>query len=183
MFQKLKGLESSCALSHDQHLGYLTCNPEWLGTGLRIKTIVQLEKAANENVKLELINIFCRKYGVVAKQLDHDMYELSLVKTFQLGRTETDLVSGFIDCLYQLLHLEEQAILAEEKTLRNILKSAKDMPKFDEVNTSLIKPFITPEIWSKYGSSVTKLGHTLSECIKPGIANHKIGLVAMDYPW
>jgi len=185
LFTKLKYLESHIPLCHDQNLGYLTCNPAFLGTALRIKVIAQLQKASDSQVKFELLKNFCGQHGIDIRHTAQSTYEFTLSKTFQLGKTEADMVSGLLACLVEILRLEEAAILAEEEAIKKKLKeesekALKDMPQFDEINTSLIRPFINPDIWLKYGRVATNFGHSLKECVKPGVANHKIGIIAMD---
>lgn len=179
LFSRLRALEASVPVCHDKNLGYLTCNPANLGTALKVRVIVQLEKSADESIRLEAINSFLQARGVTVKQITHAMYEVALVKSFQLGKTESDMIAGLIDCLYELLRNEEKMLLTQGEAM-NSQKEDKKFPKFDEVNTSLIRPFITPEIWEKYSKLTTRFGHTLEDCIKPGIANHKIGLIAAD---
>jgi len=177
LFSRIQALESAVPMSHHKNLGYLTCNPANLGTALKIKVIVQLEKSADENVKLEILNNFCKPFGVTVKEVAQAMFEISLAKSFQLGKTESDIIAGFIDCVHELLKYEEKMVLRKEKVME---KQKEGMPQFDNVNTSLIRPFITPEIWEKYSTINTIFGHTLEDSIKPGIANHKIGLIATD---
>ena len=185
LFYKLKLLESHSSLCTDSNLGYLTCNPAYLGTALRIKAIVQLQKASDSQIKFELLKNFCTQQGVDLKHATQNTYEFTLNKTFQLGKTEAEMVGGFVNSLAEILRVEETVIVMEEEMLKKKVKeetekALKDMPKFDEINTSLIRPFINEEIWLKLGRTPTTLGHSLKECVKPGVANHKIGIIALD---
>jgi len=172
LFSRLRAMGSNIPIYHDKSLGYLTCNPENIGTALKIKVVVQLKRFAEGKVNIAVLNTFCKPHGVIINVKPNAMYEVLLVKSFQVGKTESDMIAGVIDCIHELLKYEELATSIEE--------DQKEIPRFDEVNTSLIVPFITEEIWKKYGEIATSFGHTLKNCIRPGLANHKIGLIAVD---
>jgi len=185
LFKRLVALKSAMSLSRDQNMGYLTCNPELIGTAFRVKLIVQLEKASDSQVKFNDLRNFCENHGVRVNHFSRNEYEFLLEKTLQLGKRESDMVASLINCLYELLKLEEAIIKAEEEMLAKKIqeeneKILKDMPQFDEFNISLIKSFIDIELWKKYGRIATIKGHSLKDCVKPGISNHKIGLIALD---
>jgi protein-arginine kinase len=172
LFFRLRALESNIPMHHDKSLGYLTCNPENIGTALKIKVVVQLQRLAGEKVNIQALNTFCKQYGVLINVKFNTVYEVLLVKSFQVGKTESDIIGGLIDCIHELLKYEEMAMSSKE--------DQKEIPKFDEMNTSLIMPFMTEEIWKKYGGIATSFEYTLKDCIRPGLANHKIGLIAVD---
>jgi len=185
LFRRVNGLELDLPLCLDQNLGYITCNPEYLGTSLRMKVIVELYRASEKQVKFELLSNFCRQYSIGVKHVGENMYEFVQSKTLQLGKTEADIVEGLFLCINEVLHFEHEAILMEEgqakkQQAETSAHTLKNMPQFDEMNTSLIRPFINADVWIKLGEEMTLFNHTLRQCIKPGLENHKIGIIALD---
>lgn len=185
LFKRLNGLELDVPLCQDQNLGYLTCSPEHLGTTLRVRVVVQLQKAAEKTVKLELLSNFCAQYAIEVRRVAENTFEFVQRKTLQLGKTEADIVEGLVLCVSEVLRFESDAILIEEEQNKKHLaevsaRTLKNMPQFDEMNTSLIRPFINADVWMKYGELATSFNHTLRDCINPGLVNHKIGIIALD---
>lgn len=185
LFAKLKVIENNLPICHDGTLGFVTCNPCNLGTGVRAKVIVQLEKATGQDVSVDALSEYCSQYGVEVKSSMEGVYELTLLRTLQTGKTESDLIAGLLACLQEVLQYEERAILSEEEAIRDKMLEAsgynlRDMPQFEEINTSLVRPFINKESWLKYGTKATVHKNMLKDCLKPGIANHNIGLMALD---
>lgn len=182
LFSKLKSLEESIPVCHDKNLGYVTCNPAWVGTALRIKVIVKLRKSADSQVKYKQLKEYCGKYKVQVRSVMQSTYEFVSAGCLQPGKTESDAVNELLVCINELLLVEEAACHLEEKLIDENTENeeAKEMPKFEELNTSLIRAFINKDIWAKYCQLTTSFGHTLKLCISPGMANHKIGLMALD---
>jgi len=185
LFDKLKSIEANLSISHSDNLGYITCNPCNLGTAIKIKVIIQLEKTTGQDINIETLDLHCKQYGVEVKNSMEGVYELTLFRTLQVEKTESDLIGGLLVCMEEILKYEEHAIQGEEEVIRNKLLEAsgnplKNMPQFDEINTSLVRPFINKETWLKYGNKTTNHKNTLKDCLKPGIANHKVGLIAFD---
>ena len=182
LFSKLRLLEASIPVCHNDNLGYITCNPQWLGSALRIKVIIKLRRSADNQVKYEQLQNCCNKYKVEVRRIMQNTYEFISAKCFQQGKTESDIVNELLICMNELLLVEETAYHLEEKLIdeNRINEEAKEMPKFEELNTSLIRAFINKDTWSKYCQLKTSFGHTFKDCISPGVVNHKIGLIALD---
>eukprot|EP00826_Nyctotherus_ovalis_P014110 TRINITY_DN13897_c0_g1_i4.p1 TRINITY_DN13897_c0_g1~~TRINITY_DN13897_c0_g1_i4.p1 ORF type:complete len:729 (-),score=126.81 TRINITY_DN13897_c0_g1_i4:291-2477(-) len=170
LFSRLRAVESSIPMCHDKCLGYLTCNPENIGTALRVRVMVQVR---NPVESFDLLSEYCKPYGVAVREISRVKYEISLVRSFQIGKTECDLIAGLVECICELLK-------NERRTACNAASEEQKVPHFDETNTSLIKLFVTPDVWNKYRPLATSFGFTLADCIRPGMVNHKIGLVAAD---
>eukprot|EP00826_Nyctotherus_ovalis_P004430 TRINITY_DN10959_c0_g1_i9.p1 TRINITY_DN10959_c0_g1~~TRINITY_DN10959_c0_g1_i9.p1 ORF type:complete len:583 (+),score=149.51 TRINITY_DN10959_c0_g1_i9:992-2740(+) len=150
-----------------------------------MRVVVQLQKAAEKMVKPELLGNFCAQHAIEVRRVAENTFEFVQRKTLQLGKTEADIVEGLVLCINEVLRFENEAILIEEEQNKKHLaevsaRTLKNMPQFDEMNTSLIRPFINADVWIKYGELSTSFNHTLRDCIKPGLVNHKIGIIALD---
>eukprot|EP01022_Parablepharisma_sp_SALTPOND_P014336 TRINITY_DN193_c0_g1_i1.p1 TRINITY_DN193_c0_g1~~TRINITY_DN193_c0_g1_i1.p1 ORF type:complete len:1068 (+),score=100.36 TRINITY_DN193_c0_g1_i1:8004-11207(+) len=185
LFGRLRTVEAQVPVWHDPSLGYLTCNPAFIGSALRIKVVVQLQKASDNMIKLELIKAFCTLRGIDVKHAALNTYEFTLNRTFQMGRTEVDMVTGLVDSLAELLKVEDAMIAMEEELMQKKFKEEteklmREMPRFDETNQSLVKSFINEALWLRLGRLHTTFGHTLPQCISPALTNDHVGLIAFD---
>ena len=190
LFGKLQFLEQKAKLAKHDNLGFLTVCPSNLGTGLRASVIVELEKVEHDLTLDVSIQNICLSNHVELKRLGNKKYSFSSGKTLVLGRSECDMVQGMFQCIQALLAQEEELIRKEKEKMeeerkqnalehQNLIQSLQ-MPKFHDYNTSLVKGFIDQQLWAKLSRNTTPNGFKLSQCIAPGILNHKIGLVAYD---
>lgn len=132
LFDQLKNLETNVAVCQDHNLGYLTCNPANLGTTLRMKVVVQLDKTSNEQVNAEALNGLCEEHKVDMKQVDDKTFEFTQNKTLQLGKTEADMVNGLLQCISEVLKPESELILAEEAKIAEAIPEQKADEKVEE---------------------------------------------------
>ena len=114
LFNQLKNLEANAAVCQDQGLGYLTCNPSYLGTALRMKVIVKLEKSTDDQVKMDTLKGLCEMHGIDVVHSEDNTYDFTLIKPFQAGKTEADIINGLLLCINEVLKVEEEAIIAQE---------------------------------------------------------------------
>lgn len=110
-------MNEMCPFSYHERLGYLTSNPNLVGTGLTIFAVLHLPALAMSS-KIEDLKESLKKRGVILHPVYSDImkevpyfYEISNSRT--LGLTEQDIIT--------LLEFEVNGICLEEKKRRKIL--------------------------------------------------------------
>jgi len=182
LFNQLKHLEDNITLCKDLNLGYLTCNPTNLGTTLKMKVVVKLDKTTSEQVNNRALHNLCEQYKVSMNQIGERTYEFVQDRTLQLGKTEVDIVNGLLQCISEVLKAEDEKIVLEEaKAAESAAKIAEIKEKVEsmkveeekekvenqaEVNIDPNKEedkYFTNELLTEYADTKTSSGLTISD--------------------
>ena len=95
-------LQKQLKFSWHDKLGYLALKPTNIGTGLHIKTILELPKLAN-NIKI--LKGLCSKHDIVIQS--QNSHSFTLASTRSIGVTEFQIVAQFFTGIKEILEFEQ----------------------------------------------------------------------------
>merc|ERR1711997_1250140 len=95
-------LENQLKFSWQEKLGYLALKPSNIGTGLHIKTILDLPKLAN-NIKI--LKSLCSKHDIYIQT--QNCHRFTLVSTKSIGVTEFQIVAQFFTGIKEIIEFEQ----------------------------------------------------------------------------
>nr|AAM90698.1 arginine kinase [Ensis directus] len=174
----IKHMEKTMTFAKKDGLGYLTFCPTNLGTTLRASVHVRVPMLSKDP---KVLNDICAKYNLQPRGVhgEHSeskggVYDIS--NRQRLGLTEFDAVMAMKKGVVE--------IIKEEAKLTWLPDPLDDLwGKLSKGNSkSLLKEFLTPDVYNKLKNQKTKLNGTLAHCINSG-ANHedsKVGIYACD---
>ena len=137
-------LERSVDLAYDAHVGYLTCCPTNVGTGMRASVMLHLPALGMVHSEIEKVFVAAQRTGLAVRGLYGegsrafgDFYQVSNQVT--LGRSEEDLVAELVELVPSIVRFERsmrESLLEERRTAlidrvsrsHGLLKTARSMP-------------------------------------------------------
>ncbi|XP_068215443.1 arginine kinase-like isoform X2 [Palaemon carinicauda] len=183
--------------SSSEHLGFLSFCPTNLGTGIRASVHIRLPKLGEDTQTLEetanKYNLQVR--GTSGEHSEATDYVFDISNRRRLGITEIEALQEMYDGVKEIIQLEKSMEDGNDESSPggedgNELTDAdasfsldEEYEKFSSTDSSsLLKKYLTQEIFDSIKDRTTSLGATLHDCIKSGLANpdSHIGLYAPD---
>ncbi|XP_064652496.1 taurocyamine kinase-like isoform X2 [Lineus longissimus] len=180
-------MEKKLEFAHSVRLGYLTFCPTNLGTTMRASVHMRIPHSAENETAL---NALCAKYNIQPRGIhgEHSesvggVYDLSNKR--RLGLTEFEAVTEMSAGVKAILAQEESLCNLEPRQQFNMTQDEmfkKLQAATPEQCNSLVKKYLTPEVYAKLKDKKTKLGGTLAQCINTGAENidSSVGMMACD---
>lgn len=174
----IKHMETKMKFAKMDGLGYLTFCPTNLGTTLRASVHVRVPMLSKDPKVLKDI---CAKYnlqprGVHGEHSDSKggIYDIS--NRQRLGLTEFQAVTAMKNGVLEIIK-EEAKLTWMPKPMPELWER---ISKSD--SQSLMKKFLTPEVYAKLKDKKTSLNGTLAHCINSGCLHlgSKVGIYACD---
>ncbi|XP_045197746.1 arginine kinase-like isoform X2 [Mercenaria mercenaria] len=174
----IKHIETKMEFAKADGLGYLTFCPTNLGTTMRASVHVRVPMLSKDP---QVLKDICAKYNLQPRGVhgEHSeskggVYDISNKR--RLGLTEWDAVNEMKNGVLEIIKEEAKLTWTPKPTdeLYNII-SKSDSP-------SLMKKFLTQEVYDKLKDKKTSLGGTLAHCINSGCLHlgSKVGIYACD---
>lgn len=174
----IKHIETKMEFAKADGLGYLTFCPTNLGTTMRASVHVRVPMLSKDP---KVLNDICAKYNLQPRGVhgEHSeskggVYDISNKR--RLGLTEWDAVNEMKNGVLEIIKAEA-ALTWTPKPLSELYEtiSKSDSP-------SLMKKYLTKEVYEKYKNTKTSLGGTLAHCINSGCLHlgSKVGIYACD---
>ncbi|KAL4233585.1 Creatine kinase S-type [Mactra antiquata] len=159
-------------------LGYLTFCPTNLGTTMRASVHVRVPMLSKDP---KVLNDICAKYNLQPRGVhgEHSeskggVYDISNKR--RLGLSEWDAVNEMKNGVLEIIKAEAALTWTpgDMKSLYETISKSNSQ--------SLMKKFLTPEVFEKYKNKKTSLGGTLAHCINSGCKHvgSKVGIYACD---
>ncbi|XP_068214770.1 arginine kinase-like [Palaemon carinicauda] len=182
--------------SSSEHLGFLSFCPTNLGTGIRASVHIRLPKLGEDIQTLEetadKYNLQVR--GTSGEHSEATDYIFDISNRRRLGITEIEALQEMYDGVKEIIQIEKSLEDASGENPPNedeteqvdtpaIVSLQEEYEKFISTDSSsLLKKYLTQEIFDNIRDRTTSLGATLHDCIKSGFANpdSHIGLYAPD---
>ncbi|XP_059152400.1 arginine kinase-like [Physella acuta] len=174
----VKKLEEKLKFARDDRLGYLTFCPTNLGTTLRASVHIKIPNlSASEKFKSICDSLNLQARGIHGEHTDSEggVYDISNKR--RLGLTEFQAVQEMYDGVKE--------IIKQEKEMAWRPQNLDEM--FEHVNKaknckSLLKKYLTKDVYEKLKDKKTANNATLGDCIISGVLNldSGIGLYAAD---
>ncbi|XP_074656973.1 uncharacterized protein LOC141910149 [Tubulanus polymorphus] len=170
LVKAIKTVEQQVTFAHSKRFGYLTFCPTNLGTTLRASVHVKIPRLSANKKMMEEI---CAEYKLQPRGIHGEhtesvggVYDISNKR--RLGLSEIDAVTEMADGV--------KAIIAKEKELEKIWEyqgSIEDMYTVlvNSNSKSLLKKYLTREVFDSLKDKKTSLGGTLAHCINSGIVH------------
>ncbi|XP_048585072.1 arginine kinase isoform X3 [Nematostella vectensis] len=147
--------------------GYLSSCPTNLGTGMRASVHVKIPHASAHPDFQKICDEFhIQARGIhgehsVSTGADAGVFDISNKR--RLGLSEVQCVQDMYNGVKKLLEIEKAAVEAKRNVFPEVLKKP-------EVK-SLMKKYLTEEMFNELKDKKTELGVTLSDCINSGVEN------------
>nr|ACP43446.1 arginine kinase [Paratapes undulatus] len=174
----IKHIETKMDFAKADGLGYLTFCPTNLGTTMRASVHVRVPMLSKDP---KVLNAICAKYNLQPRGVhgEHSeskggVYDISNKR--RLGLTEWEAVSEMKNGVLEIIK-EEAALTWTPKPMKELYDTISKSNA-----TSLMKKYLTPEVYEKYKDKKTSLGGTLAHCINSGCLHlgSKVGIYACD---
>ena len=175
---RLQAIGEKFSVAESKTLGSLTSCPGNLGTGLQAKITVELKYVEGDlGADPEIANLLTT-HKLDLKSMGGKAYSVEIGESLGVDITEASAVGGIVECLGLIMRKEEKAFHNYEDKL--LQESLPKKPYLDETNTSLVKSFLTEEVWEVLRKGVTSYKTHIGEVIAPATQNNKLGLIALD---
>ncbi|XP_064105347.1 uncharacterized protein LOC135214834 isoform X6 [Macrobrachium nipponense] len=189
-------LDKMLPFSFSKRLGFLTFCPTNLGTAIRASVHIRLPKLGENRQTLEetadKFNLQVRGTSGEHTEAEDGVFDISNRR--RLGITEIEALQEMYNGVKEIIQLEQS--LEESDTQNSPDEEASDQvdpsavssldeeyEKFTNTeSTSLLKKYLTQDVFDNIKHRSTAGGATLHDCIKSGLANpdSNIGLYAPD---
>lgn len=171
-------IETKMSFAKADGLGYLTFCPTNLGTTMRASVHVRVPMLSKDP---QVLKDICAKYNLQPRGVhgEHSeskggVYDISNKR--RLGLTEWDAVTEMKNGVLEIIKEEAKLTWTPEPLDQLWTKISKSDSQ------SLMKKFLTPDVYNKLKDKKTSLGGTLAHCINSGCLHlgSKVGIYACD---
>nr|ACP43444.1 arginine kinase [Meretrix meretrix]ACP43445.1 arginine kinase [Meretrix lyrata] len=171
-------IETKMKFAKADGLGYLTFCPTNLGTTMRASVHVRVPMLSKDP---KVLNDICAKYNLQPRGIhgEHSeskggVYDISNKR--RLGLTEWDAVNEMKNGVLEIIKEEAKLTWTPEPLDQLYNKVSKGESQ------SLMKKFLTADVYNKLKDKKTSLGGTLAHCINSGCLHlgSKVGIYACD---